>query len=39
MINLCNLNSILSFALHGIIINFVLLLLFKVSYLLTFSNC
>jgi hypothetical protein len=39
MINLCNLNSILSFALHGIINNFVLLLLFKVWYLLTFSNC
>jgi hypothetical protein len=31
MINLCNLNSILSFALHGIIINFVLLLLLRLG--------
>jgi hypothetical protein len=29
MINLCNLNSILSFALHGFIINFVLLILLR----------
>jgi hypothetical protein len=40
MINLWNLNSILSFAFAlGFVINFVLLLFIMVWYLLTLSNC
>jgi hypothetical protein len=39
MINLWNLNLILSFALHGIYYYFCSITLFKVWYLLTLSNC